>query len=170
MKTETLQNQLERIRFERALEVCESMANHRVLLTTTELARLNNILTGRTEDPWREESTVVTLPSGKQETLSLLTNAKLIAREKLHRATTLAEAGAIVDAAVDIYVGLVLSHVFKDANRRSAVLAAHYFLHRYGVLVSGIALHALAVGDLRDMNQVSALTRSINALIAKKTH
>ena len=106
----------------------------------------------------------MTLPSGRTETLSVMTNPKLIAREKLHRSTELAEAGSIVDAAVEIYVALVLAHVFRDANRRSAVLAAHYFLQRYGIRVSGIALHQLGVGDLREEEQVKILRKKISQI------
>lgn len=161
---QSLRKQLELARFERALEVCESLAGHRALLTTAELARLNNILLGTSEEPWRQEKTTITLPSGKTETVELVTNPKLIAREKLHHATELAEAGGVIDAAVEIYVGLVLSHVFKDGNRRCAVLAAHYFLHRYGIHVSGLALHELGLGDLREQGQIEILRATIEQM------
>lgn len=165
MAANDLRRQLEIARFERALEVAESMANHRVLLTTMELARLNNILTGRNDDnPWRHDPQTITLPSGKTETLQLLADAKVTAREKLHRATELAEQGAIIDAAVDLYSGLVLSHVFKDANRRSAVCAAHYFLTRYGLPISGLALHEIGLGDLREEGQIQALRETITQM------
>lgn len=160
-----LKRQLEIARFERALEVAESMATHRALLTTAELARINNILTGKDEDePWRQVPVTITLPSGKTETLSLIADPKITAREKLHRATDLAEKGAPIDAAVDIYSGLVLSHVFKDANRRSAVCAAHYFLNRYGAPVSGLALHEIGLGDLREEGQIQALKDTITQM------
>lgn len=163
---ESLRKQLERTRFERALEVSESMADHRVLLTTAELARLNNILTGSKpeDDPWRQEQATLTLPGGRQETLALISDPKLMTREKLHRATELAENGAVIDAAVDIYSGLVLAHVFKDANRRTAVLAAHYFLKRYGVALSGLALHEIGLGDLRQEGQLEALRETIHQM------
>lgn len=141
------------------------MADHRVLLTTAELARVNNILTGcNDEDPWRHETTTITLPSGKIETLALLENPMLLTREKLHRATEMAEAGDIIDAAVDIYAGLVLSHVFKDANRRTAALAAHYFLRRYGIPLSGLALHEIGLGDLRQAGQIEVLRETIRQM------
>jgi len=160
-----LRRQLEIARFERAQEVAESMASHRVLLTTMELARLNNILTGKdNDDPWRQGPVTITLPSGRTETLQLIADPKITAREKLHRATELAEQGAITEAAVDIYSGLVLSHVFQDANRRSAVCAAHYFLVRYGVPISGLALHEIGLGDLREEGQIQALRDTINQM------
>lgn len=162
---ESLRKQLERARFERALEVSESMADHRALLTTAELSRLNNILTGKTtDDPWRQGPVTVTLPSGRSETLALIADPMLTARERLHRATELSENGAVIDAAVDIYSNLVLSHVFQDANRRTAVLAAHYFLKRYGVALSGLALHEIGLGDLREEGQVEMLRETIGQM------
>jgi hypothetical protein len=160
----SLRQQLERARFERALEVSESMSMHRVLLTTTELGRLNNILTGKNDDPWRQEPVTIQLPSGKTETLALIADPKRTAREKLHHATELAEGGNVIDAAVDIYSGLVLSHVFNDANRRTAVLASHYFLTRYGVPLSGVALHEIGLGDLREPGQIEALRETIHQM------
>lgn len=164
---ESLKRQLERARFERALEVSESMALHRVLLTTVELARLNNVLTGRSpdDDPWRQEPVSVTLPSGKTASFSVVTDPKVSLRDRLHRATELAEGGNVIDAAVDIYAGLVLLHAFKDANRRTAVLAAHYFMNRYGVPLSGLALHEIGLGDLREPGQIEALKETIHQIV-----
>jgi len=162
---ETLGRQLERARFERALEVAESLALHRALLTTAELARINNILTGKeVDDPWRHEAVTLNLPSGRVETLALITDPVLTTREKLHRATEDSESGATVDAAVDIYTGLVLSHVFRDANRRTAALAAHYFLKRYGVPLSGIAIHEIGLGDLRQPGQIQSLRETVHQM------
>jgi prophage maintenance system killer protein len=160
-----LRRQLEIARFERALEVAESMGNHRVLLTTMELARLNNILTGKEDDdPWRQGPVTITLPTGRTETMALIADPKVTARDQLHRATELAEQGNIIDAAVDIYSQMVLGHVFKDANRRSAVCATLYFLVRYGIPISGLALHEIGLGDLRDERQIQALRDTITQL------
>ena len=129
-RPESLKRQLEMARFERALQIAESMAEHRSLLTTAELGRLNNVVTGHKDDhdPWRINTAVIELPSGKMETLSVISDPKMNCREKLHRATEVAESGAVIDAAVEIYADLVLAHAFEDANRRTAVLASHYFL------------------------------------------
>jgi hypothetical protein len=159
-----LARQLEVSRFERATEVAESLAGHRALLTTAELGRLNQILTGSSDDPWRQEPVTLTLPSGKTETFALIADPKLTARDKLHKATELAEQGAVIDAAVDVYAGLVLSHVFKDANRRTAVLAAHFFLLRFGAPISGLALHELGLGDLREEGQIQMLRETIQQM------
>ena len=161
----SLGRQLEITRFERALEVTESLAEHRALLTTMELARINNVLTGKNkEDPWRQGPVTLTLPSGKTETLAILADPKISVREKLHRATELAEAGSIIEGAVDIYANLVLLHGFQDANRRTAVLAAHYFLKRYGVPISGLALHEIGLGDLREEGQIEALRETVGQM------
>ncbi len=174
---ENLKKQLERARFERALEVAESLADHRALLTTSELSRLNDILTGSKRDsnvapvpggpPWRHGPVTLTLPSGRTETLSLIADPTVNAREILHRATEIAERGGptdAIDAAVDAYAGFVLSHVFEDANRRTAVCAAHYFLRRYGVLLSGMALHELGLGDLREEGQLEVLRDTVRQM------
>lgn len=163
---ESLKKQLERARFERALEVTESMGTRRVLLTTVELARLNNMLTGKApeHEPWRQEPVSLTLKSGKTAVFNVVTDPKVSLRDQLHRATELAENGHVIDAAVDIYAGLVLLHAFTDANRRTAVLAAHYFMIRYGVPLSGLALHEIGLGDLREPGQVEVLKDTIHQI------
>ncbi len=167
----SLLKQLEISRFDRALTAVESLGQNRSLLTTMELERLNGILNGKKVDQlealsgiWRDTPVTLALPSGKTETLSVLRDPKVTAREHLHEATELAENGHIIDAAVSVYVKLVLSHVFKDANRRTAVLAAHYFLIRYGAPISGLALHEIGLGDLREPGQIEALKETISQM------
>jgi prophage maintenance system killer protein len=164
----SLRRQLEMTRFEHAREVAESLAEHRALLTPIELARMNNILTGKkpaeTDEAWRKGSATLTLPSGKLETFQLFRDPLVTTREKLHHATELAENGHVIDAAIGIYVDLVLAHVFEDANRRTAVLAAHYFFRRYNVPLSGLALHELGLPDLREEGQIQALRDTIRQM------
>lgn len=164
-RIETLKKQLERTRFERALEVTESLVNHRALLTTTELARLNQIVTGNLEDPWRQKQTTLTLPGGITKTLALVIDPKILAREKLHQTTERAESGDALNAAVDLYVDLVLAHVFEDGNRRTAVLASHYFLIRHGTPISGIVLHEIGLGDLHEPGEIESLRETIHQII-----
>lgn len=167
----SLLKQLEISRFDRALAATETLAQNRSLLTTMELERINGILNGKKVEQsgsadgiWRETPVTLSLPSGKTETLSILRDPKLTAREHLHEATELAENGHAIDAGVTIYVKLVLSHVFADANRRTAVLAAHYFLTRYGAPISGLALHEIGLGDLREPGQIDALKETISQM------
>ena len=167
MSSDALRRQLEMSRFERALEVTESLAQHGALLTTAELARINCICTGagqESADPWRKGPVTLTLPSGKKEELALIADPMVTAREKLHHATELSENGAVVDGAIDVYTGLVLAHPFEDANRRTAVLAAHYFLYRYGVGISGLALHELGLGDLREPGQLEIFRETVHQM------
>lgn len=152
-------------RFERGLQISESLADHRALLTTAELARINLVLTGKGgADPWRREAVTLTLPSGRQETLALIVDPVLTAREKLHRATEMAESGAPIDAAIEVYTGFILAHIFLDANRRTAALASHYFFRRYGIPLSGLALHELGLGDLRQEGQIELLRKKIHEM------
>lgn len=160
----SLSKQLELSRFHRALEVAESLAENRALLTTAELERMNKILTGKTDSPWRNETTTLTLPSGKSETFTLHSDPKMIARDHLHHATEASENGHPIDAAVFIYAELVLSHCFKDANRRTAVIAAHYFLKRYDTALSGIALYEMGLGDLRDLEHREELSKTVHQM------
>jgi hypothetical protein len=169
----SLKRQLEIARFERAKSVIESLAEHRALLTTMELARVNDILTGvghapggKSLEPWREEPMTVTLPSGQTHTFALLRDPKLSTREILHNSTELSEEGGNpLDAAIDAYAGLVLLHAFKDANRRTAVLAAHYFLQRYGVPLSGLAIHEIGLGDLREEGTLQSLRETVHQMV-----
>jgi hypothetical protein len=159
--------QLERTRFERALEVLESLVEHKALLTTTELARINHILVGSKQDsdPWRSESVNLKLPSGRTEVLNMIENPVFALRDQLHLATDRAENGDAIDAAIDLYIWMVQSHTFKEGNRRTAVLGALYFLQHYGYPVSGIALHEIGLGDIRDPEQRAALKEMILQMV-----
>lgn len=170
--SESLAIQLEKARFSRALQIAESLAEHRALLTTAELARINQVIIGREPkdsdiepfDPWRQEPVTLKLPSGRMETFAVIADPKKMSREQLHRATERAEAGAAIDAAVDIYVGLVAAHAFRDGNRRTAVCAAHYFLARYGIPLSGMAIHEIGLGDVRVPADVQALHETVHQM------
>lgn len=164
MNIDSLKYQLQNARFERALEVSESLAQHRALLTTAELARLNQIIIGKTTDPWRQGSVTLTLPSGRVETLVLIADPVQTARDKLHRATEVAESGSTLDAAIDIYIALIMAHVFEDANRRTAALASHYFLKRYGSPLSGVALHEIGLGDLRQEGEIEGFRATVHQM------
>lgn len=161
-----LLKQLEHVRFHRALEVASSLAENRALLTTQELERMNQILTGKeSSDPWRKGPVELKLPSGRVETLQLIQDPKLSARESLHRNTEMAELGDAPRACLNIYTDLVLAHPFIDANRRTAVLAAHYVLARYGIPLTGTALHDLGLGDLRDPTEKARLEETFFKMI-----
>ena len=158
-----LKRALEQARFERAMEVAASIGEHRALLTTAELARLNRILTGAKDDvdPWRREPATLTLIGGKSLNLDLIADPVMNCRDKLHRCTEIAERRSPMDATIAIYTDLVLSHFFNDANRRTAALAAHYFFSRYDIPLSGLILHELGLGDLREPGQIESLKETL---------
>jgi hypothetical protein len=160
-----LQRQLERARFERALEVAESLVEKGAFLNSAELARLNNILNGTTGEPWREGMAVCKLPSGRDENLQILADPMTKAREILHNARDKAAAGDYIEAAADLYAQLVLTHVFKDANRRTAVVAAAYLLRLHNVEISAMGLHELGLGDLRAPGQLDALKETLRSAV-----
>ena len=144
-----LQKQLERSRLERALEVVDSLITKGAFLNTAELARINSIVLGsNVEDPWREGATICTLRSGKQRPLQLIEDPVRRAKEILNFAKEKAIHGDAIDAAADLYADLVLNHVFKDANRRTAVVAAYMLLKQSNIGISAIGLHELGLGDL----------------------
>jgi len=160
-----LQRQLERARFERALEVADSMVEKKAFLNTAELGRINNILRGTTGEPWREEMAVCVLPSGKQQSFQILADPLSKAKEILNNAKERAASGEVIDAAADLYAQLVLTHVFKDANRRTAVVAAAYLLKLYDVEISAMGLHELGLGDLRAEGQIEALRETLRSAV-----
>jgi prophage maintenance system killer protein len=163
-----LQRQLERARFERALEVAESMVEKGAFLNTAELARINNILCGASGEPWREDAAVCQLPSGRDLDLQLLADPVTRAKEILRAAKDRAAAGEVIDAAADVYAQLVLTHVFKDGNRRTAVVAASYLLRLYGREISAMGLHELGLGDLRVEGQMDALREMLRSAVRVK--
>jgi prophage maintenance system killer protein len=152
-----LKRQLERARFERALEVADSLVEKHAFLNSAELARINNILRGEKDEPWRDGAAECTLPSGREEKLHILADPVNKAREILHNARDRAAAGEYVEAAADLYAQLVLTHVFKDANRRTAVVAAAFLLKCNGIEISAMGLHELGLGDLRAEGQMETL-------------
>lgn len=162
-----LHKQLETARFDRALKIVDSLCEHRALLTTGELGRVNQVITGKTEDPWRQQPTTLSHSSGRTFTFALMADPRTLARDKLHHATErcLSEkSDDVIEAATDLYVALVLSHVFTDGNRRTAAAAAHYYLRRHGIPLSGTAIHELGIGDLRDAAHVQALRDTIRQM------
>lgn len=163
-----LQRQLELSRFERALEVVDSMVESHAFLNTGELARINQILTGTKSDPWRVEAAICQLPSGRDANFQVLADPINKAKEILRAGKDRADAGDVVDAAADVYAQFVLTHVFQDGNRRTAVIAAYYLLKVHGHDVSALGLHELGLGDLRIENQMEALRQTLRSLIRMK--
>ncbi len=83
---ETLKKQFELVRFERALEYIKQSAGGKKRLNSQELGQVNNLITNSSGNPWRQEATNVRLPTGRSETLSLISNPMFAARDLLSAA------------------------------------------------------------------------------------
>ena len=134
-------------------------------LTSSELAHLNQILTDCEEtDPWRYQTTTIQFPGGSAE-VKVHSNPISRAREIAGNAEQIAGNGQVVDAAVYVYSELVLEHLFHDANRRTAVLAAIWLIEHAGIRIDAHQLLKIPLGNLRNPQDLAQFKRSIAALI-----
>lgn len=157
MTSNVLKKQLELVRFEKTMDYVMSSAGGMKRLNSSELAHLNNMLTHKTEDPWRAEETTISLPSGETREITMISNPQVQASEIINRAREEAGDGDLVEAAVILYSELVLGHLFRDANRRTAVCAASWILMEHGKSIPAMGLLELGLGDLRESGQLDAL-------------
>jgi hypothetical protein len=160
-----LKKQLEFARFNRAIETAYSMVDSGAFLNIAELTRINGILTGSKEDPWREDAAVCKLGSGREVRFQILADPLKKTKEILTNAKEKAASGDVIGASVDLYVELVMTHVFKDANRRTAVVACAYLLKLHGKDISAFALHELGLGDLRMEGQIQVLKEIVSNIV-----
>ncbi|MEQ1879069.1 MAG: Fic family protein [Bdellovibrionia bacterium] len=161
-----LKKQLELVRFEKTVEYILTTANaHRKHLNVPELAQINGMLTNSSDDPWRVESVNLKLPSGRVETLSMISNPLFEARDIIFQARDEAEQGNLSEAAAYLYSQLVLKHFFKDANRRTAVAAVFWLLIERNVEIPAMGLLQLGLGDLRMEKQLDTLKGLISHTI-----
>lgn len=163
---DSLKKQLELVRFERAIEYVANNAHGLKHLNAQELAHINKLLNASEEEPWRAEAAVINLPSGRKESLSILSNPMIQVRDIISTARERAREGEIVDAATDLYSQLVLHHFFKDGNRRSAVAAVYWLLLERDIHIPAIGLLELGIGDLRIKGQLEILKNLIQNTIA----
>lgn len=164
--------QLQRVRFEKAIDyIDQSSYGGRKKLNSQELAQINNIIRGTQEEtPWRIESTQVDLPSGKKAHFSVVSNPIVMARQIISDAFLRMDNGSLIEAAIELYSQLVLSHLFKDANRRTAVAATYWLLSEKNIQISALGLLELGLGDLRSEEQNHKLAQLIEVTVemAKK--
>jgi hypothetical protein len=164
---QTLKKQLELVRFEKAAEyILAAARGHKKHLNVPELAQINHMMMNTNDDPWRVEAVQLKLPSGRVETLSMITNPIFEARDLIFRARDEAEQGNLSEAASYLYAQLVLKHFFKDANRRTAVAATYWLLLERGVEIPAMGLLQLGLGDLRMEKQLDTLRGLIAHTIA----
>lgn len=159
-----LQKQLEEQRFLHGVAYVEEAAAGPKILGTSELAHLNQILTGEKDDPWRFEPVSIRLPSGKMHFINVHSNPILQAREVLGEASRLAGNQELVEAALYLYSQFVISHLFRDANRRTAILATLWLFISHGKTLDAKALAGSSVGDLREKEDLEQLRRTLTDL------
>jgi hypothetical protein len=160
-----LQNQMDETRFLQGVSYVRQAAGSIKKISTSELEHLNKILTDGDEDSWRFEEAQVQIPTGKSHHFSLLSNPINKARELLGNAVQMAGNREPEKAALYLYCELILGHLFQDANRRTAVLAALWVLYSEGLQIDAQILLDIPVGDLRVDSERKAFTDKFNELI-----
>jgi prophage maintenance system killer protein len=160
-----LQKQLENERFARAISHVEQTAHTIKRLNSVELARLNQMLNGHSDEPWRFDAASIQIPSGKIHQVSVMNNPLHIARDVIELANQLAQ-NDLIEGAFQLYSKLVLAHLFNDANRRTAALATLWYIRAHGGDVDVIALSQTQVGDLREDSDIQKLRQQF-VLLAK---
>lgn len=160
-----LQKQLEEQRFLHGIAYVEQAARGLKKITTSELARLNNILTGESTEPWRFEAASVKIPSGRTHQFNVLSNPVDSARNLLGNSQQLAGNQDFFESAFRLYSQLVLCHLFRDANRRTAALATLWVLLSHGQDIDANRLADLVIGDLREPAAVDKLKSEIHDLL-----
>jgi hypothetical protein len=162
-----LQQQLQAQRFLHGIDYVQASAGGLKVLNSGELAHLNCILTGSTGDPWRLESAVISIPTGQTHEFNVLHNPVSLARDILSEVQGVVGSGDLLKAAHTLYTQLVLRHLFRDANRRTAALGTLWLVLSEGGSLDATELDRLPVGDLRNPQNVQQLHSSLNALIRK---
>lgn len=162
-----LQRQLDEKRFAHGLDYVVASAGGPKKLSTSELGHLNVLLTGADDggDPWRFEAASVRIPSGRTHHFNVLSNPIVLARDVIGEAQLRAGNGEIEDAALYLYSQLVLQHLFKDANRRTAMLAVVWLVYASGRTIDGRKLALSRIGDLRDKADLMKLQTLLGAMI-----
>jgi hypothetical protein len=165
MGSEILRRQYEEQRLRHAIEYIEEATKGAKKITTSELARLNRIIIVADDTAWRTEPVTINIPTGKTHRFSLISNPVEDARRILGHAYDLAYNGEIREAAIYLYLQLVEEHLFQDANRRTAALAAKWILSEHDYQLDVFKLLEIPLGDVRDGAEKKSLTKKIGALI-----
>lgn len=160
-----MQLQREELRFRRGVDYVHHAARGIKKINSSELVILNQIMTDSKEDPWRFEAAEIKIPTGKTLTLNLVSNPITRARDILGTAQQMAGNQDTVEAALYAYRELVLAHLFRDANRRTAVLATIWILESAGMQISPDELLEIPLGDLRNLDERESFSTALTELI-----
>jgi hypothetical protein len=160
-----LQKQLEQQKFLHGVKYVQNISSGIKKLTCNELSYLNHLITNHsTEETWRMEPVEVLIPSGTKLHFNIMSNPLARARDIIGDAFQRAGNDEIIEAAAYLYSTLVTEHLFKDANRRTAVLATMWLLNSSGVDVDPMKLHDIPIGDLRAPGSTEDLIKKIRSI------
>jgi Fic/DOC family len=165
LPSDFLRMQHEELRLRHAVDYVLTATKSAKKLTTSELARLNRIITAGEDTAWRSEPVSIKIPSGKVQKFSLISNPMDDARRILGRAYDLASDGAVKEAAVYVYLQLVEEHLFQEANRRTAALAVQWILNEHDLEIDTLELLKIPVGDVRDGGEQKILMERVLGLM-----
>ena len=167
-----LQKQLEEQKFLHGVAYVEQASGTIKKLSSSELMHLNEILTNKLPDNqvipqelWRLEAVKIEIPGG-EVTLNMLSNPLSRAREITGDALEMAGNQKVLEAACYLYSQLVLEHLFKDANRRTAVLATIWLLGNFGIEVNAHQLLAVPIGNLRVPQEMAEFQAQVAKLLS----
>lgn len=166
-KLNPLQKQLEQQKFLHALDYVRRESNGIKKLTTSELSRINQFITGNDEEPWRFNSVHIELPNGQIQEMNVITNPINRARDILSSSFDLAANDQIQLAAIELYTHLVLEHLFLSGNRRTAVLAVAWLLSCHNLNIDAEVLLKVPVGNLRNETEKESFKEALLRLISQ---
>lgn len=164
-----LQKQLNHQKFLTTIDYVRKAASGPKVLMTHELAQINLMMLGRDThsdfEPWRMEAMNVRIPSGKDLQFNVVSNPINRARDVIGHALHLANNGDGLEGAFFLYSQLVLSHLFKEANRRTAVAGSLWILLIAGLDCDASSLLELPIGDLREPQSLADLRAAMKAIV-----
>ena len=168
-KTSSFSEHLELAHFKKAIEYIEACASGIKHLNAQELLQINSRAagSGTTEDLWRTDAATIHLKTGRKKDFDVISNPLFRARDVISNSRQRAKNGEVVQAATDLYVHLVKAHIFRDANRRTAVAAVFWLLLENNIRVKAEDLLVFGLGDLEDDAQIAAVEKQIGVLVAE---
>jgi hypothetical protein len=165
-----LQKQLEERRFLNAVDYVHAAARSIKKINSSELLHLNQVLTNSAADAplssWRTDAVEIQLPDGAINHFNLVSNPLNRAREILGHALDMTASVDPKNAGLYVYTELVLAHLFRDANRRTAVLATIWILELAGRTVDAHQLLEIPLGNLRSTGDKAKFAAAFDLLLS----
>ncbi len=166
-----LQKHLDHQKFLHVVDYVRKESSGIKKLSTTEISRTNKFLAGKQHDddyePYRLEAVDVILPDGRVIQFSIISNPMAKARDIIGNALFMSGNGQGIEGAAYAYLEFVKAHLFKVANRRTAVAAALWVLLVSGYDCDAEKLHYIPIGDVREKDQIKEIEKQISALVFK---